>query len=120
MRTIALVGAAAVAVALALTGIAGADGTPLKGSVGPGFAISLRDATGASVTRLDAGAYSLDVNDLSDEHDFHLTGPGGVDVGTTIEESGQKSFAVTLVDGKYSFFCDAHPLRMKGSFTLES
>ena len=28
-----------------------------------------------------------------------------------------KTFALTLVDGKYSFLCDAHPSRMSGSFT---
>jgi len=104
--------------ALLLTGAAGADGTPLAGSVGPGFAISLRDASGTPVGHLDPGSYALTVNDQSDSHDFHLTGPGGVDVGTTVEAIGTQAFTLNLVDGRYTFFCDAHPLQMKGAFTV--
>lgn len=116
MRSLAVVGG--VFAALVLAGVAGADGTPLKASVGPGFAISLKDAGGVPVVHLDPGAYSLEANDLGDNHSFHLTGPGGVDVGTTVEGIGQQTFAVTVVDGTYKFFCDAHPLQMKGSFTV--
>ena len=52
-------------------------GTTLNGSVGPGFDISLDGTDG-----LTAGSYTLVVNDQSAEHNFHLTGPGGVDVST--------------------------------------
>ena len=38
-------------------------------------------ANGADVTHLDAGSYSLSVDDKSDAHNFHLFGPGGVDDG---------------------------------------
>lgn len=117
MRKVVRVSGVIAALALAGAGVAGADGTPLKGSVGPGFAISLRDGSGGTVSHLDAGAYSLGVGDQSDNHDFHLIGPG-VDVSTTVEEVGDKSFAVTLADGTYTFFCDAHPLQMKGTFTV--
>lgn len=116
MRGLAVPGA--LLVALVLVGVAGADGTPLKGSVGPGFAISLKDAGGVPVTHVDPGSYSLEVNDLSDSHDFHLTGPGGIDTGTTVEGTGVQTFSLALVDGTYNFFCDAHPLQMKGSFTV--
>jgi hypothetical protein len=113
----------AVAVALALGGVtlavARADGTPLQGSVGPGYGISLKDASGATVTHLDPGAYALTVDDRGDMHDFHLTGPG-VDVATTVAGVGTQTFAVTLVDGTYTFVCDAHPSVMKGSFTVGS
>ncbi len=110
--------AAALAVAaLVLVGTVGAAGTQLNGSVGPGFTISLKDAAGAQITRLDAGAFTLTVDDKSDEHNFHLTGPG-VDVTTEIETVGTEAFALTLVNGKYSFVCDPHPSRMNGSFTV--
>ena len=92
-----------------LAGVAGADGTQLSGTVGPGFTISLRDASGAAVRQLDPGTYSLTVDDKSEEHNFHLQGPGGVDVSTEVEAIGVKTFSVTLVDGKYTFLCDPHP-----------
>ncbi len=102
---------------LVVVGMAGADGAPLSGSVGPGFEISLVDAAGGRVTHLDPGPASLTVDDKSDEHDFHLQGPG-VDVTTDIESIGSKTFSLTLVDGKYTFICDAHPTRMTGTFTV--
>src|SRR5262249_18640771 len=45
------------------------------------------------------------------------TGPG-VDVATTVEGTGVTTFTLTLVNGTYTFVCDAHPLSMKGSFTV--
>ena len=88
-------------------------GTTLNGSVGPGFDISLDGTDG-----LTAGSYTLVVNDQSDQHNFHLTGPGGVDVSTTVEETGEKSFDVELEAGEYTFVCDPHASQMKGSFTV--
>lgn len=116
--------AAVIVVAAAAAGSVGAvlasahtDGAALQGSVGPGFVISLKDAGGAAVTHLDPGSYTLTVNDQSDIHNFHLNGPG-VDVATSVDGAGVKTFDVTLVDGTYTFVCDAHPLSMKGSFTV--
>ena len=102
---------------LAVAGAAGADGAALQGSVGPGFTISVQ-ANGANVTHLDAGSYSLAVDDKSDEHNFHLSGPGGVDARTEVEGTGGRDVQSHLVDGKYTFICDAHPTRMTGSFTV--
>ena len=103
---------------LVLAGVAGADGTPLQGTVGPGFSILLKDGSGAAVKHLDAGTFSLTVDDRSSEHNFHLVGPGGVDVATDVDGVGTKVFEVTLVDGKYTFFCDPHATRMTGTFTV--
>ena len=111
----ALVGAGFIVLILAAG--AGAAGGDLKGVVGPGFNISLADAAGAGVTHLDPGSYNLAVDDKSDEHNFHLMGPG-VDATTDVAAIGSKTFALTLVDGKYSFICDAHPTTMAGSFTV--
>ena len=104
--------------ALLLAGVAGAEGAQLRGSVGPGFELSLEDGSGAAVKHLDPGAFSLTVDDMSAEHNFHLWGPGGVDARTELEAVGVKTFSVTLVDGKYMFLCDAHPAQMKGTFTV--
>jgi hypothetical protein len=99
-----------------LASVAFADGALLRGTVGPGFFISLADASGGSVTHLDPGSYALTVDDKSDLHNFHLTGPG-VDVRTSLDGVGTQTFALTLVDGTYTFVCDAHPF-MRGSFTV--
>ena len=91
----------------------GGGGTTLSGSVGPGFDISLDGTDG-----LSAGDYTLVVNDQSAEHNFHLTGPGGVDVSTSVGEEGEQEFEVTLEAGEYTFVCDPHASQMNGSFTV--
>ncbi len=102
-RTVGVFGLAA----LVLAGVAGAQETKLFGTVGPGFTISLRDAQGQPVTRLDPGEFEIQVEDRSAEHNFHLRGPG-VDVSTAVETTGEQTFKVTLVDGRYTFVCDPH------------
>ena len=94
-----------------------ADNGQLTGSVGPGYAISLKDSTGNAVTHLDPGTYTLVVHDQSDIHNFDLTGPG-VSAHTDIDFVGDQTFTVTFTDGKYTFVCDAHFTTMKGSFTV--
>jgi hypothetical protein len=108
---------AATVAALVLVGLAGAAGPALNGSVGPGYVISVTDANGNPVSHLDPGSFSLTVDDKSADHNFHLQGPG-VDVSTTLDEIGQKTFQLNLVDGKYTFICDAHPNLMSDSFTV--
>lgn len=103
--------------ALTLSGGAAAAETKLLATVGPGFSIKLTDASGKSVTQLPAGEYEIEVEDLSDEHNFHLTGPG-VDVSTEVSFVGSANWKVTLRDGTYRFQCDPHPLTMKGGFTV--
>ena len=85
----------------------------LKGTVGPGFSIAVRDAQNQAVTRVKAGSYAIQVQDMSIEHNFHFKGPG-VDQKTEVETTGTVTWNVTLVDGKYTFVCDAHPAQMKG------
>ena len=95
------------------TGGGGGGGTTLNGSVGPGFTISLDGTDG-----ITAGDYTIVVNDQSAEHNFHLTGPGGVDVATDVSGEGEESFDVTLEAGEYTFVCDPHASQMNGSFTV--
>jgi len=92
--------------------------TALTGSVGPGFTISLKDASGAGVSQLDPGDYTITVNNLNTtaEHDFHLFGPG-VDQATPFQQ-GTWTWNVTFTDGVYTFHCDAHPTIMKGTFRV--
>jgi plastocyanin len=89
----------------------------LQGSVGPGFEISLT-ADGVAVTTLTAGPQLLEVQDLSSQHNFRLTGPGGVDVATSVSEEGTEQFDVELEPGTYDFVCDPHASTMNGSFEV--
>jgi plastocyanin len=104
---------------VALAGAANAADPVLTGDVGAGdgFTITLKDASGAPVTHLAVGTYTLVAHDHSDFHSFRLSGPG-VDVATTIEGKGDSTFTVSLVDGTYFFQCDAHPAQMRGKFTV--
>jgi len=105
------------AAAGALASAAAADTPTLQGNVGPAFVITLNDPSGNPVTHLDPGAYGVHVTDQSDFHSFHLVGPG-VDQATTVAGMGASDWQVTLSEGAYTFFCDAHPTIMKGSFTV--
>jgi plastocyanin len=89
----------------------GSGGEALKGSVGPGFEISL------DKTEVTAGTYTLTVDDKSGSHNFHLTGPG-VDVMTEVGEEGSNTFDVELQPGTYTFVCDPHSSSMNGTLTV--
>ncbi len=83
-----------------------------KGTVGPGFTISMAKKP------TKAGKAKLVIADKSDFHNFHLTG-GGVNVKTTVAAVGTKTFTVTLKKGTtYRFVCDPHASSMKGSFKI--
>lgn len=92
-------------------------GGTLDGAVGPGFTIGLTQG-GTAVTTLTAGAYTLNVNDKADIHNFHLTGPGGIDVSTDVAFKGTKSFTIKLQAGSYHYQCDPHSGSMSGDFTV--
>jgi plastocyanin len=109
---------------LASLGAAGGEATPaqatkLRARVGPSFTISLSTEAGARVTTLDPGTYEITVDDMSEEHNFHLSGPG-VDRSTEIGEVGTQTWTVTLRDGAYRYVCDPHQADMRGSFTVGS
>ena len=106
-------------VVAALGGPAAADNPVLIAKVGENdsFNISLTDSTGAKVTHLDPGSYTIQVSDLSDMHNFDLTGPG-VSKSTGVTDIGSQTWDVTFTDGAYKFQCDIHPTTMKGSFTV--
>ena len=56
-----------------------------KGTVGPGFTIKLAKKP------TKAGKIKLVVSDKSDQHNFHLSGPG-VNVKTSVGQTGTKTF----------------------------
>ncbi len=118
MSRIALFAAGLVA-ALALAAPIGATSsvTKLTGTVGPGFTITLKKGT-AKVKTLKAGSYKITVNDKSNIHDFHLTGPGVNKMITTTPFKGTKTVTVKLKKGTYKYLCDPHASVMKGSFKV--
>jgi len=104
------------ALALAVPASAGAA-TTLKGTVGPGFTISLKSATGAKVTSLKAGTYKIVVADKSSIHNFHLKGPG-VSKDSGIGKVATVTWIVTLKRGSYKYVCDPHASLMHGAFKV--
>ena len=97
----------------------GGSGTTLTGNVGPGFEISLKDASGNDVKTLTAGDYTIEVDDQSDAHNFHLTG-AGVDETTDVGGTGKVTWHVTFEAGSYHFQCDPHASTMNGDFEVTS
>lgn len=100
------------------TGGATELGFTLLGSVGPGFEISVTTPIGDAPETLTPGSWELQVDDKSSAHNFHLTGPGDVDVSTEVGEEGAETFQVELQPGTYSFVCDPHASSMNGTFEV--
>lgn len=111
MTRMLTVAVTALVAALALTLPALAATPTYKGTVGPGFTIKMASKP------TKAGKIKLVVSDTSDQHNFHLTGPG-VNVKTSVGQTGTKTFTVTLKKGTYRFVCDPHKSFMKGSFKV--
>ena len=97
--------------------VAQADNPRLVAVVGTNdaFVISLRDGDGNAVTTLAPGTYDIAVSDRSEQHNFHLRGPG-VDQSTPIGETQDATWTVTIGTGRYAFVCDAHASQMRGYF----
>jgi hypothetical protein len=103
--------------AVVLPGSGHAADPVLNAKVGPGFSISMSDSNGVKITHIDAGTYTINVQDLSEEHNFDLFGPG-VQKATDVGGVGNTSWTVTFTDGIYNYHCDAHPGQMKGAFAV--
>ena len=95
-----------------------ASSNTLKGETGPGFTIEVSQ-NGKDAETVKAGTYTLEVEDKSDIHNFHLIGPGVDKEVTTVPFVGEKSVTVTLKKGTYTYQCDPHASSgMKGTFTV--
>jgi plastocyanin len=107
----------AVLAALTVTAPAWGKATPLAGTVGPGYTISLKKA-GVRVTTLKRGSYTITVSDRSGFHNFRLRGPGVNRAITGVLFVGRKSLTLTLRPGRYTFLCDPHSLDMHRAFRV--
>jgi plastocyanin len=119
-RQLTWIGATIAAAALLLVGAAAAAPTKVVGKVGPGYTISL-SLGGKKVRTLKAGrAYRFVVTDRSEDHDFHLIGPGVNRVITGQDFMGTRAVVVKLRKGTYRFLCAPHSDAMRGSFRAVS
>ena len=97
---------------------AGSASGTLKGETGPGFTVEV-SLDGEDAESVKAGTYTLEVEDKSDMHNFHLVGPGVDEEVTDVPFVGEKSVTVTLEKGTYTYQCDPHAgAGMKGTFTV--
>jgi hypothetical protein len=88
-------------------------------TVGPNQQIGVFYADGRRMTRIPPGTYTIQVHDLSTTHDFHLTGPGGLDKRTDVAEIEHPIWTVTFRAGTYTFKCDVHP-SLRGTFVVST
>ena len=114
MKLAALVAAAAVI--LVPTAFARTTGTTLVATDGPGFTITLKQGA-KKVATLKAGTYTIKVQDKSNIHNFHLTGPG-VNKKTSVGAVQNVTWKVTLKKGTYKYVCDPHVTIMHGTFKV--
>jgi hypothetical protein len=90
---------------------------PLLAKVGPGFTIAIRDKARRRVKKLVEGTYAARVADVSRRHSFHISGQGGkFSARTPVRGVERWRQTWQLAPGRYRYFCDAHPRRMRGRF----
>lgn len=92
--------------------------TPLlKGEVGPGFEIEVKNPAGKDLKTIKAGTYRIKVQDKSSIHNFHLTGPG-LNKKTGVGFKGEPIWTIKLKPGRYTYKCDPHASSMRGTFRV--
>jgi plastocyanin len=115
---------AIVAVSLTvLPGSALGDNPTLTAIVGTNdaFDITLNDASGTKVSRIQPGTYTVVVEDRSAIHNFHLASntDATVDFRTDLEFIGTQAFTVTFRNNTtYAYACEPHWQTMNGSFLV--
>ena len=94
--------------------------TTLRGSVGPGYTISLRK-NGQTVKSLRAGTYRFLIADHAAVHNFVLEKERGGHFErelTDVSDVGTKSVTIKLTHGTWKYYCEPHESVMFGSFTV--
>ena len=105
-RVQAIATAMVCAAALSVAPVSADDGSQrapkIKGTVGPGYSLSFRE------TSVPAGKYRVVIQDRSTIHNFHLKGPGDINIKTQVEETGRTVWRLDLLPGTYHAQCDPH------------
>jgi hypothetical protein len=91
----------------------------LEGGVDDDWTIWLVPPGGDNVTTLPPRTYVIDVSDSSNDHNYHLRGPG-VDIATSLRREEYTVWALTLVPGAYEYFSDSEPREIRGTFTVSA
>jgi plastocyanin len=92
----------------------------LRGSVGPGYTISLTK-NGQRVKSLPAGTYRFVIADHAGIHNFVLEKERGGHVErelTDVSEVGTKTVTIKLTRGTWKYYCEPHESVMFGRFTV--
>jgi plastocyanin len=120
-RFLLALGLGGVALALAGTGTSATakDRFQLKGEVygNSTFKIEMKNAAGRPLKAVKAGTYRIKIEDKATVHNFRLKGPG-VNKATSVSRRAETIWTVRLLPGKYTFRCDPHASRMRGSFRV--
>ena len=124
LRATVLAIAAVVAIAVAASTAFGrsAANPVLKGTVGPGFTITLTQS-GKKVKSLKAGKYTFKISDKASIHNFVLEKEKGTpkfekDL-TDVSETGTKTYTINLTKGSWKYYCQPHESSMSGTFTVK-
>jgi hypothetical protein len=107
-------------IVLTLPGAVHAVGEPrLIGTVRDDFTIDLKHPNGNPVVSVPPGTYDFEIHDESTFHNFHLTGPPGIDLKTEVGDVTTVVWedVVLQPSSTFAFVCDPHESSMKGSFT---
>ena len=116
--SISLIGVAA-AIAASAFGQRAMTVPTLRGTVGPGFTITLKQ-NGKLVKTLKAGKYKFLIADKASIHAFSLDGPHGFAQDfTTVPFVGTKTVTLKLKAGNYKYYCVAHEATMFARFTVK-
>ena len=116
----ALTAAAACALVVAAGASSQSSVTTLRGTVGPGFTITLKKG-GAKVTRLAPGMYRITVSDRSAAHNFVLEKSHGgrfERAVTSVGFTGTKTVTVKLTAGRWEVYCAPHEATMHADFRV--
>ncbi len=121
-RATTAVAAAGVAVIVVASAALARPAAPrvLRGTVGPGFTITLTQNS-KKVKTLKAGRYRIVVRDRAAIHNFELEQESGGKFErdlTDVSFVGTKTATVTLRKGKWKYYCEPHESTMKGFFTV--
>ena len=120
-RSLVILATASLAAAVAAAALGRPAAIPkLKGTVGPGFTISLTQG-GKKVKTLKPGRYTFVVSDKAAIHNFVLereTGGTFEKAITKVSFRGTKSATIALKKGKWKYYCKPHETSMFGTFTV--
>jgi plastocyanin len=121
LKMISVAALAATALVVAAAALAAPQKTiTLRGSVGPGYTITLTDH-GQKVKSLPAGTYKFVVADRARVHNFVLEKEHGGRFEkelTDVSDMGVRTVTIELTRGTWKYYCEPHETMMSGTFKV--